>query len=199
MGYPYIGGKIFISAEYKKNESTIASNFFHSKYIEYEIAYKKAADLLIEKAINEDSLFLCVSIYPIMFLYRQFLELYIKDILFRFDSNFNGNKPPYSKHNIYKLWKKLLGIVEERLELFLPEFEKDQFIEILVACDDYMAEITIFDRNSMAFRYPDDKKHTKSFFPNEIPVDLINLKERMNELANILCLIDNKFINMKVL
>ena len=197
MSLPLSTKKVFISSANKAQEATISSKFFNSKYYEYEIAYKTAADVLIDEAIRNDSLFLCVSVYPIMFLYRQFVELYVKDILFRFDPEFDGRKSPYSKHNIYKLWKRLLEIVKGRLYYFPQEVENNQFMDALAATDDYMADIAIFDRDSMAFRYPDDKTHTKTFFPNEIPIDLINLKYRIDELANMLFIIEENFVNTK--
>lgn len=199
MNLPLATKKVFISSANKNQEATISSKFFNSKYYEYEIAYKKAADMLVDKAISDGSLFLCVSTYPIMFLYRQFIELYIKDILSRFDPEFNGRKPPYSKHNIYNLWKKLLEIVKGHLNYFPQEVENTQFTDILISTDDYMAEIAIFDRDSLAFRYPDDKTHTKIFFPNEIPVDLVNIKYRIDELANILFLIEETFVSVKTI
>lgn len=199
MNLPLATKKVFISSTNKNQEAAISSNFFNYKYYEYEIAYKKAADLLIDKAISDGSLFLCVSTYPIMFLYRQFIELYIKDILSRFDPEFNGVKSPYCKHNIYNLWEKLLEIVKEHLNYFPQEVENTQFTDILISTDNYMAEIANFDRDSMAFRYPDDKTHTKMFFQNEIPVDLVNLKCRIDELANILFLIEETFENIEIL
>lgn len=199
MGYPSMNRNIFVSANNKENESTISSKFFRSKYYEYEIAYKKAAEAVIEKAIENRSLFLCVSTYPIMFLYRQFLELYIKDILFQYDGEFNGKIEPYNKHDIYKLWKRLLQIVKENIVFFPQQVEDTDFMDILCATDGYMEEIAIYDQNSMAFRYPDDKTHTQPFFPNEIPVDLINIKERLNELADMLFLIENVFCEIKTM
>ncbi len=199
MSLPLETKRVFSSSENKNQEATISSEFFNSRYYEYEIAYKKAADILINEAISDNSLFLCVSIYPIMFLYRQFIELYVKDILSRFDPEFNGRKSPYNTHNIYKLWGRLLEIVKFYLNYFPKEIENNQFIDILVATDDYMLEIGVFDRNSMAFRYPDDKTHTKTFFPNEISIDLVNLKCRIDELANILCLIEETFVNIKTM
>lgn len=164
MGYPFVGGNVFVPAVDNRNEATISSDFFASKYFEYEIAYKQAADMLVNKVIDETSLFKSVSVYPIMFLYRQFIELYIKDMLFRFDVEFNGKKKPYDGHDAYKLWKKLLRIVEDKLECFPQKIGDANFIDILSATDSYIEEIANMDNNSMAFRYPDDKTHTKAFF-----------------------------------
>lgn len=199
MKLPSDSKNLFVPADDKKNEATISSEFFRSKYWEYETAYKTAGDLLVNKAIEDGSLFLCVSIYPIMFVYRQFLELYIKDILLRFDKEFDSKKPPYNNHDVCNLWRRLLAIVRENKMLLLLEIEGQDFVDVLSATDAYFTELAAADRNSFSFRYPDDKAHTKYFFPNEIPVDLNNLKERIEELANVLFLIEETFTNIQTI
>lgn len=53
------------------------------------------------------------------------------------------------------------------------------------------------DNMSMAFRYPDNKTHNQNFFEIETPVNLENLKDRVDEIANILCVIEEGLINQK--
>lgn len=89
--------------------------------------------------------------------------------------------------------------MKENIVFFPQQVEDTDFMDILCATDGYMEEIAIYDQNSMAFRYPDDKTHTQPFFPNEIPVDLINIKERLNELADMLFLIENVFCEIKTM
>lgn len=197
MCYPSKERNIFITSRDKSQQSTIASSFFKSKYYEYEIAYKRAGDILVEQALADASLFLSVSVYPITFLYRQFLELYIKDILLRFDEDFDANKKPYSAHDVHPLWHKLFDIVQLKIGYFPKQLINIDFADVLCATDKYFAEISVLDKGSMSFRYPDNKTHTKNFFKKEIPVDIKNLKERINELANILHLIDENLTNIQ--
>lgn len=199
MNIPTVDKKIFLNTTNRENIATISSPFFRSKYWEYEIAYKQAGDILVDKSIENGSLFKEVSIYPIMFIYRQFLELYIKDILMRFDIEFDSNSKPYNGHDVYLLWGKLQDIVihyQGEFPAFIDEFAFD---EVLRATDAYLVEISKNDFNSMSFRYPDNKNHTQNYFPKERPVDLVNIKERINELANILCLIEETLVNNQML
>lgn len=199
MSFPSEEKNVFITSGDKSRQATISSPFFRSKYYEYELAYKRAGDILVEQALEDASLFLCVSIYPITFLYRQFLELYIKDILLRFDADFDGNKKPYSAHDVYPLWHKLLDIVRLKITDFPKQLLNMDFVDILCATDAYFAEISVLDNGSMSFRYPDNKVHTENFFNKEIPVDIKNLKDRIDELANILHLIDETLNNIQTI
>ena len=199
MNFPSEEKSVFITSGDKSQQATIASPFFRSKYYEYEIAYKRAGDILVGQAFEDASLFLCVSVYPITFLYRQFLELYIKDILLRFDVNFDGNKKPYCTHDVYPLWHKLLDIVRLKITDFPQQLASMDFVDILCATDAYFAEISVLDNGSMSFRYPDNKAHTEIFFKKELPIDIMNLKDRIDELANILHLIDETLTNIQAM
>ena len=199
MSFPSGLKNVFITSGDKSCQATIASPFFGSKYYEYELAYKRAGDILVTQAIADASLFLSVSIYPITFLYRQFLELYIKDILLRFDSDFDGEKKPYSAHDVYPLWQKLLDIVRLKIADFPKQLINMDFVDVLCATDAYFAEISALDKGSMSFRYPDNKTHKEDFFKKEIPVDIKNLKDRIDELANILFLIDETLTNIQTM
>ena len=187
MSFPSEEKSVFKPANDKKNEATIASAYFKSKYWEYEIAYKEAGDRLVDAAVKGDSLFLSVSVYPITFLYRQFVELYVKDLLRRFVP-LNKTKAGLSgSHDLCALWHCLLDHVKENIYCF-PRIIRDRDIfDILIGTDAYIAELSAVDRKSMAFRYPDDKQHENDYFKNEVPIDLVNLKERIEELANFFC------------
>ena len=199
MSFPSMDKNVFTTSGDKSRQATIALPFFKSKYYEYELAYKRAGDVLVAQALEDKSLFLSISVYPITFLYRQFLELYIKDILMRFDSDFDGNKKPYCKHDVYPLWHKLLDTVKGNIADFPQELRDIEFVDVLCATDAYFAEISVLDNSSMSFRYPDNKAHTANFFNKELPIDIQNLKERIAELANILCLIDETLTNIKTM
>lgn len=142
---------------------------------------------------------MCVSVYPITFLYRQFLELYIKDILLKFDEKFDAKKKSYCQHDLYNLWHALLPIIRENTSEFPAEFGEQTFCDVLIATDAYIAEFSAADHGSLSFRYPDDKGHNKNFFPNEIPIDLINLRDRIDELANILFLVERTLADLQTL
>ena len=161
------------------------------EYTEYYLAYKESADRLVSVALEEQGLYKEISIYPIAFLYRQYVELSIKNNLLKNTSTFRNNKQLRASHDLYKLWQTLLNIIRKEKMSHISVFTTEDIVNALIGADAYIAELSIIDRESMAFRYPDDKTHSKNYFPNEVAIDLNNLKERMDELANMLTFIEN--------
>lgn len=194
MNFPSEEKSIFEYANSKDTASKFACNVFSThKYTEYEIAYKEAGDLLIEMALEDKSLFQVVSIYPIAFLYRQFIELFIKDLLLKHSAIFANDKKLQRSHDLYQLWGELLNLVRSTIVPLSCPNDTIEFYNGLIGADAYIEELSLVDRNSMAFRYPDDKTHTQPYFPNEIAIDLINIKDRMDELYNIFEFIERRF------
>jgi len=197
MIYPNPGSQLFIGSANEK-QAVLGHPFFTSKYLEYEIAYKAAADSLVESSPSFDSLFSCVCIYPIAFLYRQFLELYLKDILWKYYPNFEKVKTITCRklsgsHDLYLLWKKLREYIESNCKIFQEKIDEFTLSDVLDAIEDLIAEMRVFDgQKSEKFRYPYSKDNA-NHFNNSFAVNLINLKERMNELANFLTHVENTF------
>lgn len=137
----------------------------------YCIAYKDAADILVQhiESINyrRDDL-----VYPIMFLYRHFLELVIKKLIIKatvYDQDIKLPKKFYNLHQLDKLW----SICEEYLLKALPDLtdkDKDDFEEI----DRIIKEFCTRDKYSTEFRYSDDKGSGLSIQPNtQFPITVI--------------------------
>lgn len=191
MKFPSENKCIFEYATASKSASKLGSVYFDSKkYTEYEVAYKEAGDKLVDKALEDGSLFQEVSIYPIVFLYRQFIELYIKDLLLKYSNDFLYDKKILSSHDLYQLWGVLLSLIKNSFN-DLPSIYSIELFDGLTGADSYIAELSLVDRKSMAFRYPDDKTHTKQYFQNELSVDLVNIKDRVEELANLFVYLEN--------
>lgn len=148
-------------------------NHFYG-YIE---GYKTAADTLIEQAIESGSIkTLDTFVFPILFLYRQFLELEMKSI---FISYFEGTIEEKSQmiknasHDLIKIWDKIKPI--------LLEETSDKEKEDVTTVESYIKQFDEFDKSSFKFRYP-ITKDLKGVLENEVRLNLSNLKERMNEL-----------------
>ncbi len=152
---------------------------------------------MVKSAIDDDSLFMDISIYPIAFLYRQFVELYIKDILLKFDDKYKTDSNLNKSHDLYALWSSLKDIVVLDDLAFPKELDNMPFEDVISSSESYIIELSKMDNMSMAFRYPDNKTHDQNFFEVETPVNLENLKDRVNEIANILCIIEESLINQK--
>lgn len=194
MSFPSQEYCLFMESTDSQQASTLGSSYFdNKKYTEYYLAYKEAGDRLVSAALEDQSLFKEIAIYPIAFLYRQYAELSIKNLLLKTYQNFKKDKSIRGSHDLYNLWHILLDIIKKD-KLSKPNFFTTEYmINALIGADAYLAELSLIDRDSMAFRYPDDKSHTKSYFPNEVSIDLINLKERITELANLFVYIENSY------
>lgn len=151
-------------------------NFLSDSLSLYIEGYKLASDLLVEhiKVDHGDIDFL---VYPIVFLYRQYLELQLKEIIK------DGNKlldiqEKYPKtHDIDKLWK----MCREILEKFLLGY----FSEDLDVVEECINEFSKTDPKSETFRYPTDK-HGKKTLPFLKYINLRNLSEVMERIASFL-------------
>ena len=185
--------KVFVSADKENDNSYISSGFFKSKYWEYLIAYKNAADKLVD---CEKSLFMGTAIYPIAFLYHHFLELYLKEILMTYKNDFRLNEIK-CPHNLLELWSSLMDFLNDGAFMDFPSlFDIDN--KDLSAATAYFQDISEYDKTSESFRYPENKSGMR-FFDSEKSVDLKNLKARIGELANILFIIEEGLANQEII
>jgi len=143
----------------------------------YPIGYKQAADFLVERVIQERR-YQDTLVYPIAFLYRQYLELRLKQLI-RIGSVLleiplkEGNL----HHGIDKLWKQCRNILEK----IHPDENSDEFDDI----EKYIAEFARVDPLSTAFRYPADKEGNPSL-EGLTHINLRNLSEAMEKNAILL-------------
>jgi hypothetical protein len=111
--------------------------------------YKEAADALVTAAAKRDVI-LDRAILPIVFLYRQHLELLVKDIIYtarRIEDE--GNNYP-QHHNLENLWAEAMRLLKKHYGQEAPK-ELDYMQPII---DDFHAH----DPESISFRYPTDKE-----------------------------------------
>ncbi|WP_026894234.1 hypothetical protein [Clostridiisalibacter paucivorans] len=135
----------------------------------YIDSYKSAADELVELMAPD------LYLFPIVFNYRQYLELALKNICYQ-----NLSKDDYqdfirkSSHNLLKIWTQSKKFLSRNLK------NKDL---------DFISEVILFlnnlDKNSFNFRYPEDKKMNPSI-PNNLVINLKNLKTTIDELDDLI-------------
>ena len=122
-------------------------------YIE---GYRKAADALVHKVV-ESSSDQDILVYPIAFLYRQYIELQLKSIiqdsrvLLSEDSGFPEH------HKIKTLWEvahDLMKKIISQKDISAGEYITKEDIELI---DKIINEFDKVDPGSFAFRYPKDK------------------------------------------
>ncbi|TSJ44344.1 hypothetical protein FO440_09250 [Mucilaginibacter corticis] len=133
----------------------------------YADGYKIAADRLIKICISERELGrgdIDVLIYPIVFNYRHYIELRLKEIIIglRYCSGHENVK--FDSHNLKTLWDELIILYDD----FREENDEEDFRN----AERLIHEFDKNDPNSMSFRYPTDKKG------NLISIEKINLNIR---------------------
>lgn len=172
---PYVEDKLFTEADDWWMNAYL--DWYHDASELYIVGYKEAADTLVDSVNNRngtvDSL-----VFPIVFLYRQYLELRLKSLLE--DGRRLLDKPHEAKaeHRLSTLWQPTLEIL---LEVW-PEGNREH----LKIVGKRIAEFEKADLQSTSFRYPKDLTGNKSM-KLEIPrLNLRNLSEVIGAMAIIL-------------
>ncbi|MBO1023059.1 hypothetical protein IPV08_24200 [Methylobacterium sp. SD274] len=147
--------------------------------------YRGAADALVEKtregSYEKDSL-----VFPIIFLYRQFIELELKGIIASYGRRCDV-PPNWQSHRLDELWKSVHRIMEY--------FEIEDVDGANTAVGEVIREFAAIDPNSFSFRYPVTRDGKPILYGDVKRVDLLRLKEVMEGVANLLsgtdCYIDD--------
>jgi hypothetical protein len=150
-------------------------NFMDDQFDLYAVGYRKAAELLVEhtKTTNSNQ---DILVYPIVFLYRHYLELRMKDIIKDGNILLDFTESFPQDHLISGLWEKCKMIIEQ-LD------HDNSMIDEINAVDENIKEFSKIDLKSMAFRYPTDKKGNPSL-PGIKRTNLGNLSKVMLNIAN---------------
>lgn len=135
------------------------------------MGYKRSGDILIDQA-SADVVDRANVIYAALFCYRQSIELFLKGLIERFDSE--EVRSANNTHELSRLW--------ERFEEILNERGKAESLG-LSATQKLVAEMHEADRRSDGFRFPTDRDGAPFVFGDR-GVDLANLREVMQGLVN---------------
>jgi hypothetical protein len=142
----------------------------------YISGYKDAADDLVEKVLRTE--LMNSYVFPIVFLYRQYTELLLKNMYFNFVKEDRQLKSKFIKkhgHRLCEVWKKVKPLLIEAqysdsdieyIESLINEFEK-------------------FDAHSFNFRYYVNKDFTPTL-PTVLSVNLKMLKEVVDKVDTLL-------------
>lgn len=135
--------------------------------------YKEAADLLVERATH-DRASRDFLVYPIIFCYRHFLELILKQTLALHGASV-GIPANWSSHDILELWESVF----EMYRRFGAE-DSSKADPVVMAC---ITEFSKIDPVSFSFRYPTNKKGEPLPLALE-RLDLLQLRDVMTALSN---------------
>ncbi|MHC4276843.1 MAG: hypothetical protein ACYSTI_05870 [Planctomycetota bacterium] len=166
--WPKKGDKLFTSGGDWCHEACL--NYMGPSAVLYAGGYKDAADILVER-ISKETLPRDALVYPIVFLYRQYIELMLKEVIKDGNKLFDVTEEYPTHHNIAELWKQCRGIIEKVWPKG-PKVDLDSVEECLY-------EFSKTDPTSTAFRYPTDKDGEPSV-PGISRIDLRNLSGVMS-------------------
>jgi hypothetical protein len=137
--WPRAGDELFMSADDPWTNASIGPRGNTS----YIIGYKEAADVLVgrveERWIDADSL-----VFPIVFCYRQYLELLLKDLLSDARDYYGLDEPIPRVHSLLTIWRPLRRLLARRW----PDDPTD-----LEAVESGLRQFDAIDQGSFAFRY----------------------------------------------
>lgn len=151
-------------------------NCYQRDSFHYSHSYRTAAEHLAELAESGDAVIDSV-ILPIVFLYRQFIELSLKNII-NTARRLEGVGSGFTMHHdLTKLWDEAGDLIRQHYDPAIPEE--------LSNLDPCISEFQKYDAASFAFRYPTDKKG-KANLAELRHINVRNLRETMNRTANLL-------------
>ncbi|WP_228273805.1 hypothetical protein [Rhodocyclus tenuis] len=170
----FAGQSLFIKGEDSYNNAMLG--WTHFPWDIYAAGYKDAADALVG-ALAERKASIDSVVYPLVFLYRQGLELQLKLILPLARRLAGKEAVADLQHSLMPLWSELRQHIEQ-----LDPREND---EELPAIEDFIHQLDSVDPGSFAFRYPMTKKGEVSL-PELQHINVRHLSEVMDSVFMLL-------------
>jgi hypothetical protein len=171
--------KLFTADGDRNTNAHFAWSGFNTTFAGYTMGYKGAADCLVDSVIrSRNPSKLDTYIFPILFLYRQYLELEMKGIYLKYSHENRLKKIKEIKdcsHNLMRIWNRIVPII--------TEYASEGDIEAVGIVEKYIQQFHNFDTTSISFRYPIDNK-LDLIFDGEKRISYTNLKQRMDELES---------------
>ena len=165
--WPRQGDTPFVAADDPSDNAEIEDNGFSRLALMTE-GYKKAADLMIEvstaDADTRDTL-----VFPIVFSYRQFLELSIKYHLATYGRRV-GIEPNWHSHDLAQLWAEFLAMLDA-----YGTVDPDEADPLV---GETVLEFAKIDPGSYAYRYPVDRQGN--------PLPMVYSELYLPELADVM-------------
>jgi hypothetical protein len=143
----------------------------------YACGYKLAADSLVE-SVNKSGKNQDLLIYPIVFLFRQYFELRLKELISEGNKVLNSCSDYEKTHNLERLWEAAFKIIE----IIYKDHSGRPYFKLV---GDFFAEFSKYDSYSMSFRYPTDREG-KNPIENLVYINIRKFAEIANEVSEII-------------
>lgn len=142
----------------------------------YAEGYLRAGHALVEQLINTKGVDQDFLIYPIVFVYRQYLELRLKELLRSSSTLFDESFEKKRDHKLLELWRRTRPL----LERVWPESSNGWYEQIGYR----ITELATVDPDSMSTRYPDVPMRGLEY-PNNY-INPIHLRDVMTGISHVL-------------
>jgi hypothetical protein len=167
--WPRHGDRLFVGASWASDAHLVRDP--RERFYRLPMGYKRAADLLIERAAADVSDRANV-IYAALFCYRQSIELFLKRLIDEFGAKAHRHN---NTHDLRVLWDRFMEIVKAR--------GREGTVG-LVAAKSLVMEMHGADQKSDGFRFPTNVAGLPFAFGDQ-GIDLSNLYEVMAGLENL--------------
>lgn len=166
--YPQEGSRLLIEGA----ESTFMPSLERIPARGYMNAGHILVDHLLENG-RQDSL-----VHPVLFCYRQYLELALKDMHYLIHSiNRTTYKPHKDSHDLAKSWFRF----RLSTEAVLVGVEGQGVVSTINTIEGYIRELSDYDEGGTLFRY---QNKGQGGYTKQRNISLSNLRDRMQETAN---------------
>ncbi len=174
LPWPKKGDTLFSKGQ---DDINTTACFFSTSGTLYSTGYKRASDILVEhlRKHGREQDFL---VYPIIFMYRQYLELQLKEIITagrRLEDDYSA-LPIH--HELGLLWKEARKHIKNRWP-DSPEHD----LNVVEAC---IKDFVKADPASTAFRYPLDKEGGRSLKDRWENLDIGKFADVMDRISSLL-------------
>lgn len=130
--------------------------------------------------------------YPLIFLYRNIIELELKRMFYK-TIKFSVTAKEYKKRKSHKLYEELWKNVKPMIEHYAKEMGQD--MSIIDNVENKLKEIDEIDKNGYMFRYPTSYSFEYKF--NDKYIDISNIFIYMQAIVNFLEGCDSIFVEVE--
>jgi hypothetical protein len=145
----------------------------------FAMGYFDAAESVWKSMANGDG-FVDTLVYPFAFLYRQGIELAIKDLIYFLSAAGGGSTGPALTHKLLANWETLRPLLHQYHKRFGYGSAADARLGEI---ERVITAISEFDPDSFVFRYPEDKKG-QLYIKGFSRIDVAQLQKALSETAN---------------
>jgi len=142
----------------------------------YAEGYKALADMGVQHALDPLEWHpLDTLVYPVVFCYRQYLELRLKELIMTAGDLLDQRLIAPTNHRLLDLWQAVRPLLQDIWSSESLEQEAEKI-------DNVVKQFASLDPQSMAFRYPVDTKGNRSL-PGLRYVNVKRVKDAIHEIA----------------